>query len=154
MENIPDSVEHFTIFSLFFVTKHVYCDNHFRCVMVTSISSYSVVNSSLKLACSSISQLFAVNKIVNIINTSIGKMFQLLYKKIIILDIHECESSPCQNGGVCFEYGAHPGYYCSCQPGFNGTNCEEGVLIYLLIYFFVYVDLRVKWIFSYQNKDK
>eukprot|EP01052_Picozoa_sp_SAG31_P023718 SAG31_NODE_1973_length_6757_cov_1.653950_7_plen_212_part_00 len=62
-------------------------------------------------------------------------------------DLDECESSPCQNGGVCKESGsgfigykrvkdkhgieqktgvsvAHADYRCSCKPGFFGDNCD------------------------------
>ncbi|TSN12231.1 Sushi, von Willebrand factor type A, EGF and pentraxin domain-containing protein 1 [Bagarius yarrelli] len=38
------------------------------------------------------------------------------------LEINECESRPCQNGGVCKDQGA--GYSCLCSQGFTGENCE------------------------------
>ena len=42
----------------------------------------------------------------------------------------ECASSPCQNGGVCFD--GHGGYTCQCVEGFDGSDCEQTVpAIYL-----------------------
>ena len=37
-------------------------------------------------------------------------------------NINECESNPCQNGGVCTDN--VNGYTCSCADGYNGTDCE------------------------------
>ena len=39
------------------------------------------------------------------------------------LDINECASGPCQNGGVC-EDGVN-GFTCQCPLGFSGTFCER-----------------------------
>ena len=38
----------------------------------------------------------------------------------------ECASSPCQNGGVCFD--GQGGYTCQCVEGFYGSDCEQTVL--------------------------
>lgn len=38
------------------------------------------------------------------------------------LDVNECLSNPCQNGGVCTNL--QPGYTCACANGFEGENCE------------------------------
>lgn len=38
-------------------------------------------------------------------------------------DIDECESSPCQNGGICINKLAS--YDCACPTGFTGNNCEQ-----------------------------
>ncbi|XP_034670265.1 protein eyes shut [Drosophila subobscura] len=42
-------------------------------------------------------------------------------------EINECESSPCQNGGVCVDKLA--AYACACPMGYTGINCEEEILI-------------------------
>ena len=41
-----------------------------------------------------------------------------------MIDVDECSSSPCQNGGTCDD--AVNMYTCSCAAGFNGDNCETG----------------------------
>ena len=40
------------------------------------------------------------------------------------VDLDECESDPCENGGEC--HNGNNTYTCSCMPGYNGTNCETG----------------------------
>ncbi|XP_053960264.1 protein eyes shut isoform X4 [Anastrepha ludens] len=42
-------------------------------------------------------------------------------------EINECESAPCQNGGVCVDKLAS--YVCACPMGYTGNNCEEEILI-------------------------
>ncbi|CAH1391625.1 unnamed protein product [Nezara viridula] len=37
----------------------------------------------------------------------------------------ECESSPCENGGVCIDM--HATYVCACPYGYTGKNCETRV---------------------------
>ena len=43
---------------------------------------------------------------------------------IVIADIDECVSDPCQNRATCND-GVNE-FNCSCIPGFNGTICELG----------------------------
>ena len=43
------------------------------------------------------------------------------------VDINECVSEPCLNGGLC-EDGINV-YICHCQDGFLGSACETGKLI-------------------------
>ena len=47
------------------------------------------------------------------------------------LDINECESSPCENGGSCTDM--EGGYSCACESGFTGSQCETGTLISYLL---------------------
>ena len=42
----------------------------------------------------------------------------------IFIDIDECASSPCQNGGSCTD--EVNGYTCNCIAGYDGTDCETG----------------------------
>uniref|UniRef100_A0A1A9WEY9 EGF-like domain-containing protein n=1 Tax=Glossina brevipalpis TaxID=37001 RepID=A0A1A9WEY9_9MUSC len=42
-------------------------------------------------------------------------------------EVNECDSAPCQNGGVCVDKLAT--YVCACPMGYTGTNCEEEILI-------------------------
>ncbi|KAK3927354.1 Protein eyes shut, partial [Frankliniella fusca] len=37
--------------------------------------------------------------------------------------VNECESSPCQHGGVCVDL--HAGYACACLFGYTGRHCEQ-----------------------------
>lgn len=46
----------------------------------------------------------------------------------MILDIDECESSPCQNGATCHNNQNH--YACTCAGGWTGTNCDEGKFVF------------------------
>ena len=43
---------------------------------------------------------------------------------ILYLDIDECATNPCQNGGSCTDQ--VNGYTCSCVDGYDGTDCETG----------------------------
>ena len=51
----------------------------------------------------------------------------------VYIDINECEIElTCKNGGLCEN--TNGSYICNCTTGFNGTNCETGIL--LLVGFF------------------
>ena len=39
-------------------------------------------------------------------------------------DINECAPDPCQNSGTCKDL--VNGYECTCVPGYDGTNCDNG----------------------------
>ena len=42
----------------------------------------------------------------------------------LYLDIDECESDPCQNGGTCDDH--VNSFTCECVDGFTGLHCETG----------------------------
>ena len=46
---------------------------------------------------------------------------------LLILDINECASSPCQNEAECND--EVDGYMCVCVQGFTGTHCQTGMKI-------------------------
>ena len=43
------------------------------------------------------------------------------------LDINECSSSPCLNGGTCTD-GVNS-YSCKCVAGYTGKDCETGIAL-------------------------
>lgn len=43
--------------------------------------------------------------------------------------INECESSPCQHGGTCYD-GNH-GYSCKCKEGYKGYDCSVSSYLFL-----------------------
>ena len=51
-------------------------------------------------------------------------MFNDFYPHTLSVDIDECTTSPCQNGGNCTDQ--INGYTCNCLHGYDGTNCENG----------------------------
>ena len=46
-------------------------------------------------------------------------------KHIHIVDVIECKSNPCENGGTCTD-GVNS-YSCRCPVGYTGSNCQTGV---------------------------
>jgi len=44
------------------------------------------------------------------------------------LDVDECSSNPCENGGTCTD-GVN-GFTCSCLAGYTGTTCETSKIIF------------------------
>ena len=51
-------------------------------------------------------------------------MLKLLSFNLLFLDIDECATSPCQNGGSCTDQ--INSYTCNCVDGYDGPNCEIG----------------------------
>ena len=43
---------------------------------------------------------------------------------LFFLDINECESRPCKNGGKCTDL--INDYNCTCATGYSGKSCETG----------------------------
>ena len=43
---------------------------------------------------------------------------------VIIVDVNECASNPCQNGGTCHD--KFHSFNCTCPSGYFGTLCEIG----------------------------
>ena len=41
------------------------------------------------------------------------------------MEIDECSSNPCKNGGTCTDLGDH--YNCTCIAGYTGYNCETDI---------------------------
>lgn len=56
-----------------------------------------------------------------------------IHSSIIILDVNECESNPCQNGGVCDD--GVDGYVCNCTDGYIGLACETSEYIRFIVIF-------------------
>ena len=88
--------------------------------LLTESNSQTKIMSSVTKGCSRgyiiCFTYFAVVQIVYFINSA-----ELIY----------CLPNPCQNGGNCTD--GVKSHSCSCVKGFNGTNCENGQFIKLLI---------------------
>ena len=41
------------------------------------------------------------------------------------IDVDECASSPCQNGGTCTDHVNQ--YTCACVEGYTGENCQTSM---------------------------
>ena len=42
-----------------------------------------------------------------------------------VVDINECESNPCEDGGTCTD--ATNRYSCKCLPGYTDKNCQTSM---------------------------
>ena len=45
-----------------------------------------------------------------------------VHNNLLVVEINECASSPCHNGGSCVD--GDNGFTCSCISGYDGTLCE------------------------------
>ena len=52
-------------------------------------------------------------------------MSNLLDLYSICLEINECDSHPCANGGTCEDKLAN--FKCKCAPGYTGVQCQTGI---------------------------
>lgn len=50
---------------------------------------------------------------------------------IIVLDINDCSSHPCLNGGICVDEIQQ--FTCNCASGFTGRNCENGSEMFVIL---------------------
>ena len=48
----------------------------------------------------------------------------IFYCVLTFIDIDECASGPCQNGGSCIDQ--VNGYQCQCSPGYTDLQCQTG----------------------------
>ena len=61
-------------------------------------------------------------------NIRINTLSTLFNNFPLFADINDCEPDPCQNGGVCQD--KVNDYDCTCQPGYEGKNCETSKMCY------------------------
>lgn len=61
----------------------------------------------------------------NVLNTFQNIFFSECLRKMAtsFLDIDECASTPCQNGGTCADLINR--YTCTCDSGYKGILCDE-----------------------------
>ena len=60
-----------------------------------------------------------------------AEIFILIYYVHYVVDVDECVSSPCQNGGNCTD--AVNGYTCVCVEGYTSNNCETSRSTYTIL---------------------
>ncbi len=65
--------------------------------------------------------LATIIHIVKMVNIMFFMKYSTTYQ---ILEIDECESNPCSNGGTCIN--EINGYHCICVFGYNYTHCQNG----------------------------
>ena len=45
-----------------------------------------------------------------------------------VLEIDECSSDPCHNGGICKD--KINAFECECKSGYSGDRCEKGQILF------------------------
>ena len=50
-------------------------------------------------------------------------LFSCSFNRVILFQA--CDSSPCLNGGTCFQDESGEEYNCKCTSGWKGDNCEQ-----------------------------
>lgn len=111
--------------------------------MSNHLSRQSVFNSCLsQLLCrrsyllngciAALQDIFSVILMFRNMYFVVTEHFQLLITMSLmtVVDINECSSNPCQNGGTCTDL--LNGYQCACDNTHTGVNCERGknVILY------------------------
>ena len=58
--------------------------------------------------------------------THTGLMLHYMPSNCVLtsIDVDECASGPCQNGGTCVDQ--VNGYQCQCAPGYTDLQCQTG----------------------------
>ena len=80
--------------------------------------------------------LFLVYQMSNLKENVISiKLYFMHYQKLsrnthnfFSIDIDDCASDPCQNGGTCID--GINSYTCNCDSGYSGSNCEIGIALH------------------------
>ena len=61
---------------------------------------------------------------------------------LLVKDIDDCSSSPCQNGGSCVDHVSN--FSCVCSQGFTGLKCESGYYESFLLTFLSFIMALVR----------
>lgn len=43
---------------------------------------------------------------------------------VVLSDVDDCQSNPCENGGTCID--KEDSFVCLCLPSYSGDRCERG----------------------------
>ena len=65
-------------------------------------------------------------KLVYIVPCIFTTAYLICISLLSILEINECDSNPCGNGGICGD--VLNGYTCGCVTGYMGMQCESGIV--------------------------
>ena len=73
--------------------------------------------------------LFSVNSLNQVILYDVKCILSAIFSLfvILLLDMDECYSLPCLNGGACLQGVGM--FTCHCSPGYTGTICDAGKVI-------------------------
>ena len=68
----------------------------------------------------------------------------------LVLDIDDCASAPCQNGGTCVD--GINSYTCNCVYGYTGDHCQTGMWTAILLCLWCYMIMSGRRIDTYEVK--